>query len=466
MHRLASSALCVALLFYSGCARGQQPPNAAPAPKPLPSAGPGTGASGQQPLNVAPDGYVSLFDGKTLDGWRGRQRDYSPYAEAQLSKDELAAKQTEWNADRDQHWRVDTDKGEIVNDGNGVYLTTNKDYGDFELNVDWLMVSPNGDSGIYLRNYPQVQVWDPDNPREVKNGAPKGSGALWNNNDDNPGKWPLVKADNPVGQWNRFHIKMIGSRVWVWFNDKLTVDGQILDNYFDRKRTILPRGPIGLQTHGSEIRFRNISLREIPSDEANQTLDKLDDDGFASIFNGKDFTGWGGPLDDYQIQDGAILCKPHRGGNIHTIEEYDDFEVKLKFKLPPAGNNGLCIHYPGTGDTAYVGECELQILDDTSPSYKTLDPRQYCCSVYGVVPAQTGYLRALGEWNFERATMKGHTIRVELNGNVVINADVSTVHEFMHNSAHPGLLRTHGSFGFAGHDDPVEFRDIRIKKLP
>jgi hypothetical protein len=420
-----------------------------------------------RPLNQPPQGYVNLFNGKDLSGWRGRQRDYSPYKEAELTKDEQAAKQAEWNADMAKHWSVDADKHEIVSDGKGVYLTTDKDYGDFDMHVDWLMVSHNGDSGIYLRTYPQVQIWDPDNPNEVKNGAPKGSGALWNNNPDNPGKWPLVKADNPVGQWNTFHIKMVGSRVWVWFNDKLTVDGLVLDNYFDRSKPVLPRGPIELQTHGSEIRFRNIYIKEIDNAGANQSLDKrLGENGFESIFNGKDFTGWGGPLNEYEVVDGALRCKPNQGGTIHTLEEYTDFEAKLEFKLPPGGNNGLAIHYPGRGDTAFVGECELQILDDTAPQYKTLDPRQLCCSVYGVVPAQTGYLRPVGEWNFEHVIVKGHTIKVELNGTGVLDTDLSTAKEpFMENSPHPGLMRLKGSFGFAGHDDPVEFRNIRIKKL-
>ncbi len=164
------------------------------------------------------------------------------------------------------HWKVDTEKREIVSDGKNPHLATVKDYGDFEFHVDWLMVSPNGDSGIYLRGIPQVQIWDPSNPREVRNGAEKGSGALWNNKADNPGKFPLVKADNPVGQWNNLKIRMIGDKVWIWLNDKLTVDGQVLDNYFDRTGTIpVPaRGPIELQTHNSEMRFRNIYVREIP----------------------------------------------------------------------------------------------------------------------------------------------------------------------------------------------------------
>jgi hypothetical protein len=213
-----------------------------------------------------PKGFTALFNGKDLTGWRGRQPNYDPEVEAALSPEDRAKKQADWNAARDAHWSVDAAKQEIVSDGKDPQLATIKDYGDFEMYVDWLMVSHNGDSGIYLRGTPQVQIWDPDNPREVRNGAPKGSGALWNDKDDNPGKWPLVKADKPVGEWNTFHIKMIGDKVWVWFNDKLTVDGQVMDNYFskDHSKPVAAKGPLELQTHNSEMRFRNIYIREIP----------------------------------------------------------------------------------------------------------------------------------------------------------------------------------------------------------
>jgi hypothetical protein len=214
-----------------------------------------------------PKGFVALFNGRDLTNWRGRQPNFDPAAEAALPAADRAAKQAEWNAARDAHWRADQERQEIVSDGQSPHLATMKDYADFELYVDWLMVSHNGDSGIYLRGTPQVQIWDPDNPREVRNGAAKGSGALWNDKDDNPGKWPLVKADNPVGEWNAFHIKMIGPKVWVWLNDKLTVDGQTMDNYFDQRngyqRPVAASGPIELQTHNSEMRFRNIFIREI-----------------------------------------------------------------------------------------------------------------------------------------------------------------------------------------------------------
>lgn len=225
-------------------------------------------AAAQSPSAPPPPGFTSLFDGRTLEGWRGRQPNYNPAEEAALPKDQLAAKQAAWNAARDLHWKVDPVRGEIVSDGESPHLATVRDYGDFELLVDWRMVSPNGDSGIYLRGYPQVQIWDPNNAREVKSGVQRGSGALWNNNPDNPGRWPLVRADNPVGQWNTLRIRMIGSRVWVWLNGRATVDGQVLDNFFDRAQPIVARGPIELQTHGSEIRFRNISLREIPPGDA------------------------------------------------------------------------------------------------------------------------------------------------------------------------------------------------------
>ena|SRR5688572_13146847 len=231
------------------------------------------GAQAKAP--APPAGFTVLFNGKDLGGWRGRPGGggvFSPYTEAKFTPEEREAKQKEWNADRDLHWRVDTAKGEIVSDGKGVHLATEKAYGDFEFLVDWLLTQPGGDSGIYLRSYPQVQLWDPASPRDQKNGADRGSGALWNNNKDNPGKWPLVKADNPIGEWNSLAIKMVGTRVWVTLNGKPVVVGQVLDNFFDRAQPVLPTGAIELQTHGSEVRFRNIYVREIPEAEGKALL--------------------------------------------------------------------------------------------------------------------------------------------------------------------------------------------------
>ncbi|MBW8863500.1 MAG: DUF1080 domain-containing protein [Verrucomicrobia bacterium] len=189
--------------------------------------------------------------------------------------------------------------------------------------------------------------------------------------------------------------------------------------------------------------------------------------GFVSVFNGKDFTGWAGPVDNYEVKDGAIVCKPKKGGTIFTRQEYTNFIVRLEFKLPPGGNNGLAIRYPGTGDTAYDGMCECQVLDDhyEQATGQAIDPRQAHGSAYGMVAARRGFQRPIGEWNFAEVTVKGPTIKVVLNGTVILDADLSKVTEFMANHPHPGKDRTSGHFGFAGHNDPVRFRNIFIKPV-
>ncbi len=198
------------------------------------------------------------------------------------------------------------------------------------------------------------------------------------------------------------------------------------------------------------------------------SLTAADSDGFVSIFNGKDFTGWDGPVDNYEVKDGAIVCKPGKGGTIFTKDEYADFTVRLEFKLPAGGNNGLAIRYPGKGNTAYEGMCELQVLDDNYEKVKgKIDPRQAHGSAYGMVAAKRGFQKPIGEWNSQEVTVKGSTIKVVLNGTVILDCDLSKVdmETVMAKSKHPGVNRTSGHFGFAGHNDPVEFRNISIKKL-
>jgi hypothetical protein len=218
---------------------------------------------------AAPDGFRVLFNGKDLSGWRGRPGKggvFSPYVEAAFTEDERRARQAEWNADRDAHWWVERASAELVTDGKGVHLATEQPYGNFELHTEWKLTVANGVTGIYLRSYPQVQLWDPASATNQKTGAWRGSGALWNNSDDSPGKWPLVKADRPIGEWNHVRVRMVGERVWVWLNGQQTVDGQTLDNYFDRTQPLLPTGAIELQTHGTEVRFRNLFIRELDAE--------------------------------------------------------------------------------------------------------------------------------------------------------------------------------------------------------
>ncbi len=410
-----------------------------------------------------PEGFTSLYNGKDLTGWRGGDTsDHRAYLA--LAPEKRTERDKTWTADMLAHWKAEGD--ELVNDGKGKYATTEKEYGDIELTLEYNM-APLGDSGIYLRNVPQVQIWDPANAKEKKNGAEKGSGALWNNGLNN-GKFPLVVADKAPGEWNTLRIVMVGARVSIWLNGKQTVDYASLENYYDRKLAVPAKGPICLQTHGAPIRWRNVFVREINGAEANKYLASKGTEGFKAIFNGKDLTDWQGATDQYEVVDGAIFCKPNKGGNLYHKDDLTDFVARFEFKVPAGGNNGLCLRFPGTGNTAYVGMCELQILDDNYDKVKgKLDPRQVHGSAYGMVAAQRGYQRPIGEWNFQEVTVKGSTIKVELNGFVILDADLSKVDmaTVMAKSAHPGKDRKNGFFGFAGHGDAVGFRDLSIKSL-
>jgi hypothetical protein len=211
------------------------------------------GDAGKTGVAGPPAGFTALFNGTDLTGWKGLLAgpNDNPIKRAKLSPEELAKAQAAADADMRAHWKVE--EGVLVFDGKGRSLATAKDYKDFEMLVDWKIL-PKGDSGIYLRGSPQVQIWD-----HTKN--PVGSGGLYNNQ-KNP-RNPLVCADKPIGEWNTFRIKMVGDKVTVHLNDKLVVDNVVLENYWDRSQPIFPTGQIELQNHGNTLWFRNIFIREL-----------------------------------------------------------------------------------------------------------------------------------------------------------------------------------------------------------
>lgn len=410
----------------------------------------------------APAGFRALFNGQNLDGWHGRPH-FDPRKLDAMEEAERTAKQAEWDADAKAHWSVEN--GELVNDGKGAYLVTNSDFGNYELLIDFKTVA-RADSGIYLKGTPQVQIWDYTDPSKFRIDANLGSGGLWNNSEGAPGKNPFVLADKRFGEWNSFRIVQLGARTTVYLNDMLLVDHAIMENYWDRKSPLFATGPVELQTHGGEIRWKNIYVREIPTTEAIERLRNHQAQAFQSLFNGKDLAGWTGATDNYEVVNGSIMCKDGHGGLLLAEKEYANFIARVEFKLPPGGNNGLAIRSPGEGDVAYSGMCELQVLDSEHPKYANLDDRQYHGSAYGMAAATRGYLNPTGEWNFQQVTVDGSTITVELNGSVILNTDLSQVTEFMAERPHPGKDRVSGYFGFAGHNDPVEFRNVSIKELP
>jgi hypothetical protein len=185
-------------------------------------------------------------------------------------------------------------------------------------------------------------------------------------------------------------------------------------------------------------------------------------EGFVALFNGKDLTGWkatGNPK-VWGAADGVLYVQGGGGGYLMTEKEYDDFELRLEFKMPKMGNSGVAIRSPLQGDPAYVG-MELQLLDD--PNWKGLAPTQQTGSIYGVVPAAKVVTRPHGEWNEMRVVAKGRRVLVELNGTKLVDADLDEHKQ--HFKRHPGLLRKGGHIGFQSYNFRVEFRNVFLKSL-
>lgn len=408
------------------------------------------------------EGFVPLFNGKDLSGWKGLVGD--PLKRSKMNAKALAQEQQKADEEMRKSWQVEN--GELVFTGHGNNIATAKKYGDFEMFVDWKIYDDghkNGDAGIYLRGTPQVQIWDTS---RVDVGAQVGSGGLYNNK-THPSK-PTKVADNPLGEWNTFRILMNGDRATVYLNGELVTDNVILENFWDRNQPIFPEEQIELQAHGSRVAYRDIYLREIPRPKPFELSAAEKKENFKVLFDGTNMHHWMGNTTDYIIEDGAMVVYPKPGnhGNLYTKDEYSDFIFRFEFKLTPGANNGLGIRAPLEGDAAYTG-MELQILDNEADIYKNLQPYQYHGSVYGILPARRGFLKPAGEWNYQEVRVQGPKVKVVLNGTVILDGDLSEARKngALDGKEHPGLHRDKGHIGFLGHGSVVSFRNIRVKDL-
>ena len=402
-------------------------------------------------------GYKTLFNGVDLSGWQGLVG--NPISRAKMTLQERQEAQGVADSLMEATWFVQDGILRFDGDGYNNLVTAVESFDNFELVLDW-KIEKGGDSGIYLRGSPQVQIWDTD----LEN-AQMGSGGLFNNQ-IHP-KEPLVHADNPVGEWNTFHITMINDRVTVMLNGELVVDNVVLENYWDRSIPIFARGPIELQAHTTPLYFRDIYVRPI---EHVQPVDPQEaQDGFVTLFNGVNLEGWIGNKTDYVAENGEIVIYPTLSGgsgNLYTEKEYSDFTLRFEFQLTPGANNGLGIHTPLEGDAAYLGK-ELQILDNTAEIYANLKEYQYHGSAYGIAPAKRGFLKPVGEWNEQEVQVQGNKVKVVLNGETILDADLDELSSAgtLDGREHPGLERTQGHIGFLGHGSEVHFRNIRIKEM-
>jgi len=419
----------------------------------------------------AADGFVRLFNGKDLSGWHGMPH-FDPYKLNAMKPEERTTQIAKWTEDAKKHWKVEN--GELVNDGKGAYLTTDKDFGDIEFFVEYKTV-PQADSGIYLRATPQVQIWDwTKEGGKWDLGADKGSGGLWNNSPGSPGKDPLVLADKPFGEWNKFHIIQVGDITTVYLNEKLVVDHARLENFWNRNLPLLKRGPIQLQTHGGEIRWRNMLIREIPAGEAERRPPAVpaEDKGFMPLFNGKDLDGWVGSQGQpapWRVLNGELEIVPGQG-NIMTRESFGpDFQLHAEFNIPlyadrkgqARGNSGIFL----------LGRYEIQILD----SYDNPQPpERACAALYGQIGPSRNVCKPPNEWQTYDITF--HAPRLDASKKVVKRGELTVVHNgvvvldkgaFDAPSA-GGLSRevvTTGPILLQEHGSAIRFRNLTIKPL-
>jgi hypothetical protein len=405
-------------------------------------------------------GFVSLFNGKDLTGWKGLVG--NPIMRAKMSDTALQTAQAKADLKMKEDWVVKDGLLNYTGNLRGENLATVKEYGDIEMYIDW-KIQEKGDAGIYLRGTPQVQIWDTSR-REV--GAQVGSGGLYNNQ-KNVSK-PLVVADNKIGEWNTFHIIMKADKVTVYLNGILVTDNIALENYWNRTLPLFVKEQIELQAHGTFVSYRNIYLRELPSSDPISLNAQEAKEGFSLLFDGTHINEWTGNTVGYVIKEGALVVNPENGsgGDLFTKNEYSDFVYRFDFQLTPGANNGIGIHAPLQGDAAYLG-MEVQVLDSEDPQYANLQPYQYHGSVYGVMPAKRGFLRPIGEWNNEEIMVKGTKIKVTLNGTVILEGDymAASKNGTIDHNQHPGLLNKTGHIGFLGHGDILRFKNMRIKRL-
>lgn len=282
-----------------------------------------------------PEGFRAIFNAADLSGWYG----LNPHHGVELTGEKQEANRKAQRDEFAQHWRVEN--GQLVNDGHGPYAASEEEFGDIELLIEYKTVA-GADSGVYLRGTPQVQIWDWHQVFDPKRPTRKphlGSGGLFNNTPGSSGRDPMVFADQPLGQWNRLRIRQIGDRTWVWLNGSLVVDDAVMENYWDRKEPLPESGPIMLQTHGGEIRWRNLFVREISTDEAAQILQSIDERKSELASALTLHASFDNRL-DADFSRGDRTCYVRAGSELHRAEPNDDGKL-----VSETGRYGGSLHF-------------------------------------------------------------------------------------------------------------------------
>lgn len=384
-------------------------------------------------VNAADVGFVSLFNGEDLEGWTQR----NGTATYRVADNCIVGKTNEGSPNS--------------------FLCTDQVYGDFELSFD-VKVDSALNSGVQIRS--QTEGGKPDgrvNGPQVEISLDKMAGYIYG---EAAGGWMTPDADRKPhdhfidGQWNSYRVVAFGNRIQTWINGT-----PISDLTHEQRYQSHPKGFIGLQVHGIgagqgpyEVRWRNIQLRDLSA--------------FASLYNGKDLSGWQPTTGNWLPQaDGSLLIQPRDGEKgwtryndyLWSEKQYEDFVADFEYSYPEGGNSGFYFHVGDLKNPVDSG-IEVQILD-SSKKQGTLSSHDHGGIVSTNAAASKNMSRQPGQWNRMVVTSIGNRCRVELNGEQIVDVDLSKTP--VSNRPQKGYI------GFQDHGQPnnIRFRNIRIRNL-
>ncbi|MDX2036721.1 MAG: DUF1080 domain-containing protein [Isosphaeraceae bacterium] len=414
------------------------------------------------------DGFRPLFNGKDLSGW----------VPVNVAPETFTARD-----------------GMIVSTGKptGV-IRTDRHYENFILECEWQHLVPGGNAGLFVHSDPiphvgvpftrsiEVQILDGHETRDYTSHGDIFSiwGAEMKPERPHPSGWmrclPSEKRCKPAPEWNRYRLTSLAGSL------SLEVNGKKVSGATECSPR---RGYICLEAEGSECRFRNIRIKELPSSGARPDQTARLDEGFVSLYSGLDLRGWKQPAgheghwvsrDHLLVYDGKSSAQEK---DLWTTESHRDFRLIVDWRLPnapkprqravvlPNGDEAknpdgsaktLSIPYAGDSGVLIRGseKAQINITCNTVGSgelygYRTDKKLPDEIRASGIPKTKAD--KPPGQWNRFEIELRGERLSVTLNGTLVIDA-----------ARLPGLPET-GPIGLQHHGDPIEFTNLFIAPL-
>lgn len=432
--------------------------------------------------SVAQEKWITLFNGKDLSGWK----QLNGKASYEVKNKEIV--------------------GTTVFGEPNSFLVTEKDYGDFILELDFRL-DADMNSGIQFRSETKPDYRDGrvhGYQMEIDPSPRAWTGGIY---DEARRGWLYPLEYNVAGKkaykqrdWNRARIECIGNVIRIWVNGIPTA--HVVDD-------LTTRGFIALQVHsirkqeesGQQVRWRNIRIQTqnlkpsapdglfVVNRVANTLSPQEKHNGVKLLWDGKTAQGWRGaykegfPQKGWEMKDGVLSvlasdgAESENGGDIVTEEEFGAFDLQFEFRLTEGANSG--VKYFVTENEGNKGSAiglEYQILDDA----KHPDAKQGAvgnrtlASLYDLIPSIKikRDAPAIGQWNYGRIVVHPDN-RVEhwLNGNKVVEYQRGTpiydalVARSKYAKWDKFGMAAEGRILLQDHGDSVSFRSIKIQEL-